>query len=213
MADSSTAKPKKPAAAKKAAAAEPTGAPAAKQRFAKALDEAKAGAEALTKEAQDRAKAYREKATSQSSEWIDEAKELLIRSRTTHLYSLGERLREPRQRAIHVGFGLLLNAAEAEQGITSLIELILEFRVRAIVVMSGSPPSSIVDECMANGVRVILVNRQLDDTEADTIVSDDLGGARIAAERSAERRNSSNERRRSIRSRRRWAAPHAWPCA
>ena len=76
MADSTTAKPKKPAAAKKAAAAEPAGAPASRQRFAKALDEAKAGAQALTKEAQERANAYREKATSQSSEWVDEAKEL-----------------------------------------------------------------------------------------------------------------------------------------
>ena len=72
MASSTTAKPKKPAAAKKAAAAEP----AAKQRFAKALDEARAGAQALGKEAQERAGAYREKATSQSNEWIDEAKEL-----------------------------------------------------------------------------------------------------------------------------------------
>lgn len=71
MAISPTAKPKKPAAAK-AAAAEP----AAKERFAKALEEAKAGAQTLTKEAQERAGAYREKAASQSSEWIDEAKEL-----------------------------------------------------------------------------------------------------------------------------------------
>jgi DNA-binding LacI/PurR family transcriptional regulator len=78
---------------------------------------------------------------------------------------------------------LLLNAAEAEQGIAPLIELILEFRVRAIVVMSGSPPSSIIEECVANGVRVILVNRQADDADTDTIVSDDLGGARIAADR------------------------------
>ena len=78
---------------------------------------------------------------------------------------------------------LLLNAAEAEQGITPLIELILEFRVRAIVVMSGSPPSSIIDDCVANGVRVILVNRQADDIETDTIISDDLGGARLAAGR------------------------------
>jgi ElaB/YqjD/DUF883 family membrane-anchored ribosome-binding protein len=76
-----TAKPRKPAAAKAAET------PAAKERFAKALEEAKAGAEALTKEAQAkatelgkeaqaRAGAYREKATAQSSEWIDEAKEL-----------------------------------------------------------------------------------------------------------------------------------------
>jgi ElaB/YqjD/DUF883 family membrane-anchored ribosome-binding protein len=70
MANPTTAKPKKPAA--KAAAA----APEAKQRFAKAIEEARAGAQALTKEAQERAEAYREKAVGQSSEWIDEAKEL-----------------------------------------------------------------------------------------------------------------------------------------
>jgi DNA-binding LacI/PurR family transcriptional regulator len=78
---------------------------------------------------------------------------------------------------------LLLNAADAEQGISPLIELILEFRVRAIVVMSGSPPSSIIDECVANGVRVILVHRQAGDAAADTIVSDDGGGARLAVRR------------------------------
>ena len=71
MANSTTAKPRKTTARKTAAAA-----PAAKQRFAKALDEARAGAEALTKEAQDRAASYRAKAASQSSEWIDEAKDL-----------------------------------------------------------------------------------------------------------------------------------------
>jgi DNA-binding LacI/PurR family transcriptional regulator len=78
---------------------------------------------------------------------------------------------------------LLLNAADAERGIAPLIELILEFRVRAIVVMSGSPPSSIVDECLANGVRVVLVHRQVDAAMADTIVSDDAAGASMAAER------------------------------
>lgn len=75
MADPTTAKPKKPAAAK-AAAAQTSSEPVAKQRFAKAIEEAKAGAQALTKEAQERAGAYREKAVGQSSEWIDEAKEL-----------------------------------------------------------------------------------------------------------------------------------------
>jgi ElaB/YqjD/DUF883 family membrane-anchored ribosome-binding protein len=74
MAEPTTAKPRKPATPRKSAAAKAP--PAAKQRFAKALDEARAGAEALTKEAQDRAANYRAKAASQSSEWIDEAKEL-----------------------------------------------------------------------------------------------------------------------------------------
>lgn len=76
MAETNTAKPKKPAARKPAAAKPAAAAPAAKQRFARALEEAKAGAQALGKEAQDRAGAYRDKAAGQSSEWIDEAKEL-----------------------------------------------------------------------------------------------------------------------------------------
>ncbi|MGO4705606.1 LacI family DNA-binding transcriptional regulator [Microvirga sp. 2MCAF38] len=78
---------------------------------------------------------------------------------------------------------LLLNAAEAEQGISSLIELILEFRVRAIVILSGAPPSAIIDECLANGVRVILVNRKADDAATDTIISDDIRGTELVAER------------------------------
>ena len=47
---------------------------AAKGHFAKAVEEAKAGAQALGKEAQDRADLYREKVTEKSTEWVDEAK-------------------------------------------------------------------------------------------------------------------------------------------
>lgn len=71
MAETKTAKPRKTTTRKTAAAK-----PAATQRFAKALDEAKAGAEALGKQAQERAGAYRAKAASQSNEWLDEAKDL-----------------------------------------------------------------------------------------------------------------------------------------
>jgi DNA-binding LacI/PurR family transcriptional regulator len=78
---------------------------------------------------------------------------------------------------------LLLNAAQDGGGdITRLIDLILEFRVRAIVVISVTPPSAIIRECVANGVRVILVNRVLESARADAILADDLGGARLAAE-------------------------------
>ncbi len=47
---------------------------AAKSHFAKAVDEAKAGAQALTKEAQDRAGTYREKVSQAGNEWIEEAR-------------------------------------------------------------------------------------------------------------------------------------------
>jgi DNA-binding LacI/PurR family transcriptional regulator len=63
------------------------------------------------------------------------------------------------------------------------IQRILEFRVEAIVVMSGSPPPSIVDECMANGVKLVLVNRPVVGHGSYNIVSDDQGGAAMAADR------------------------------
>lgn len=77
---------------------------------------------------------------------------------------------------------LLLNAAEAESNVNGLIDQILEFRARAIVVMSGAPPSSIVKECIANGVRVILVNKVVEGARTDTILADDDAGARLAAD-------------------------------
>ncbi len=76
MAEPTTGKPRKTATSRMSATDQTGSAPGAKQRFAKAIEEAKAGAEALGKEAQDRAGAYRAKASSQSSEWIDEAKDL-----------------------------------------------------------------------------------------------------------------------------------------
>ena len=52
-----------------------TGEAPAKERFAKAIEEAKAGAQALGKEAQERADLYRDKLTSQGGEWTAQAKE------------------------------------------------------------------------------------------------------------------------------------------
>lgn len=78
---------------------------------------------------------------------------------------------------------LLLNAAEARSDIAPLIELIFEFRARAIVVLSGEPPASIVDECLATGVKLILINRPLDRMDTDLITSDNVAGARMVFER------------------------------
>lgn len=47
----------------------------AKQRFGKALEEAKAGAAALGSEARQRAEGYRSEARVRSEDWVDEAKE------------------------------------------------------------------------------------------------------------------------------------------
>ncbi len=74
------------------------------------------------------------------------------------------------------------NAANAERDMSALIERLLEYRVCAIVVMSGTPPSRVVEECLGNGVPVILVNKPLPDLDVDTVVADHAAGGRVAAE-------------------------------
>lgn len=81
---------------------------------------------------------------------------------------------------------LLLNAADARKDIAPLIELLFEFRAQAIVVLSGEPPASIVDECIANGVRLILINQRIDRTDTNMVLSDDSHGADLAAMRLVE---------------------------
>ncbi|MEO8738739.1 MAG: LacI family DNA-binding transcriptional regulator [Casimicrobiaceae bacterium] len=76
---------------------------------------------------------------------------------------------------------MLLNAANAEHDIGALIARVLEYRVFAIVVMSGTPASRIVEECLQNGVPVILVNKVLTNLAADTVVADHGAGGRLAA--------------------------------
>jgi len=64
-----------------------------------------------------------------------------------------------------------------------MIERILEYRARALVILSGSPPNAIVEESLRRGLRVILVNKPMRGVAADTILSDDLLGAQLAADR------------------------------
>jgi DNA-binding LacI/PurR family transcriptional regulator len=78
---------------------------------------------------------------------------------------------------------LLFNATNAEAGIEPLIERILEYRARALVILSGTPPNAIVAESLRRGLRVILVNKPMRGIAVDTILSDDLTGARLAADR------------------------------
>lgn len=78
---------------------------------------------------------------------------------------------------------MLLNAANAERDMSALIARVLEYRVFAIVVMSGTPPARIVEECVANGVPVVLVNKALPGVDVDTVMGDHADGGRLAAER------------------------------
>ena len=77
---------------------------------------------------------------------------------------------------------MLLNAANAQRDMSALIARVLEYRVFAIVVMTGSPPERIVEECLNNGVPVILINKLLPRLAVDTILADHAAGGRLAAE-------------------------------
>ncbi|HEY3179921.1 MAG TPA: LacI family DNA-binding transcriptional regulator [Casimicrobiaceae bacterium] len=77
---------------------------------------------------------------------------------------------------------MLLNAANAARDMGALIERVLEYRVGAIVVMTGTPPSRIVEECLSNGVPVILVNKLLPGLAVDTVVADHAAGGQLAAD-------------------------------
>lgn len=75
---------------------------------------------------------------------------------------------------------LLLNASS--QDMTALLNLVLEYRVRAVIVLSGAPPRELIDQCLRARQRMILINRHMEDVEAGAIETDDRMGGRLAAE-------------------------------
>lgn len=116
----------------------------------------------------------------------------LINSRSNVIGLVGADLQQP----FHAGFlaalsgellaqgfqCMLLNAANAPRDMTALIARVLEYRIFAIVIMAGTPPASIVEECLGNGVPVILVNKLMPGLPVDTIVADHVAGGRRAAQ-------------------------------
>ena len=77
---------------------------------------------------------------------------------------------------------MLLNAANAQRDVGALIERVLEYRVFAIIVMAGTPPSRIVEECRDNGVSVIVINKPMQGLAVDTVVADHAAGGALAAD-------------------------------
>jgi DNA-binding LacI/PurR family transcriptional regulator len=77
---------------------------------------------------------------------------------------------------------MLLNAADVDRDVGAVMARVLEYRVAGIVVMTGTPPARIVEECLNNGVPVVLVNKLLPKLAVDTVVADHATGGRMAAE-------------------------------
>lgn len=78
---------------------------------------------------------------------------------------------------------LVIEFSENEEDLRDAIIRILEYRVESIVMLSGSPSVSIIRECVANGVKPILVNGDTTVSGAFSVASDDFTGAAKAADR------------------------------
>lgn len=75
---------------------------------------------------------------------------------------------------------LLLNSG-ARRDMAAMMNLVLEYRVKAVVILSGAPPERLVEQCLKSQQRTILINRESATGIADTIQTDDREGGRLAA--------------------------------
>lgn len=55
---------------------------------------------------------------------------------------------------------LLINTSGDEAGVAEALRQSLHYRAEASVVLTGTPPERLIESCMSNGQRVVLVNRR-----------------------------------------------------
>jgi len=75
---------------------------------------------------------------------------------------------------------LLLNSG-AKRDMTSIMKLVLEYRVKAVIILSGAPPEELVEQCVTSQQRTILINRESINGKGDVIRTDDHAGGGLAA--------------------------------
>lgn len=75
---------------------------------------------------------------------------------------------------------LLLNIG-ARRDMTAMMNLVLEYRVKAVIILSGAPPEKLVEQCLQSQQRTILINREQASGVVDVILTDDRAGGRLAA--------------------------------
>ncbi|GEA52218.1 LacI family transcriptional regulator [Vibrio inusitatus NBRC 102082] len=75
---------------------------------------------------------------------------------------------------------MLINTKSDDESVTEALNQTLNFRAEVSVVLSGQPSKALIDQCIRNGQRVILVNRNYVHPDADNIRIDNIGSARKA---------------------------------
>ncbi len=55
---------------------------------------------------------------------------------------------------------LVINTAGSEAAVAEALRQSLHYRTEASMVLTGTPPESLIESCISNGQRVVLVNRR-----------------------------------------------------
>ena len=86
-------------------------------------------------------------------------------------------------RELHrVGLQTLLFNATPPQTVDDLMPLVLQYRVRGVIITTASLDSSAADLCARHGVPVVMFNRYSQIVNGHTVSSDNIGGGRLAAD-------------------------------
>ena len=80
------------------------------------------------------------------------------------------------------GFQALVSEIRSEQELARTLRQFAQFRVSGVIVTSGQPPESLVNECVQQQIPVVGINRQPDIPCVDYVCSDNVAGATLAAE-------------------------------
>lgn len=79
------------------------------------------------------------------------------------------------------GFQALVSEIRSEQDLAHTLRRFAQFRVSGVIVTSGQPPESLVNECVSQQIPVVGINRQPDIPFVDYVCSDNVCGATLAA--------------------------------
>lgn len=79
------------------------------------------------------------------------------------------------------GFQALVTEIHNAQELAETLRNFTQFRVSGVVVTSGKPPESLVNQCVQQQIPVVGINRQPDIPGVDYVCSDNAAGAELAA--------------------------------
>tara|TARA_R110002020_G_scaffold296203_3_gene511804 strand:- start:2 stop:1006 length:1005 start_codon:yes stop_codon:yes gene_type:complete len=79
-------------------------------------------------------------------------------------------------------FRPILLPTSGSEDVGAFIEHLLQYSVSGVVVTSDAPPTALCEECAANRIPIVLINKGDDIAFVDRVVNDDKAAGRMAAE-------------------------------